>query len=95
MYDRRMEADMKQILIIEYDKQLAEITRDMLESYDYAVEIIQTCDQAFAVLREHSYQLLLLDINLPDGTDFDVCEKLREASRGSPENKKSGSDTSD
>lgn len=44
MYDRRMEADMKQILIIEDDKQLAEITRDMLESYDYAVEIVQTCD---------------------------------------------------
>lgn len=72
---------MKQILIIEDDKQLAEITRDMLESYDYAVEIVQTCDQAFAILREHSYQLLLLDVNLPDGTGFDVCKELREASR--------------
>lgn len=72
---------MKQILIIEDDQKLAEITRDMLESYDYAVNIVQTCDQAFAILREHSYQLILLDVNLPDGTGFDVCRELREASR--------------
>ncbi len=72
---------MKEILIIEDDFQLAEITKDMLESYDYTVDVVQTCDQAYAILRKHSYHVILLDVNLPDGTGFDVCRELREASR--------------
>lgn len=77
----KSEVPMKEILIIEDDFQLAEITKDMLESYDYTVDVVQTCDQAYAILRKHSYHVILLDVNLPDGTGFDVCRELREASR--------------
>lgn len=77
----KSEVPMKEILIIEDDFQLVEITKDMLESYDYTVDVVQTCDQAYAILRKHSYHVILLDVNLPDGTGFDVCRELREASR--------------
>ena len=71
----------KRILIIEDDNDLADITKDMLESYGYDVQIVVNCGQAFDILVREQFQLLLMDINLPDGSGFDVCRELRQMSR--------------
>ncbi|MDE5597170.1 MAG: response regulator transcription factor, partial [Lachnospiraceae bacterium] len=71
----------KQILIIEDDSDLAFITRDMLENYGYEVEIAGSCEEAFDLLTDRQFKLLLMDINLPDGSGFDVCRELRRMSR--------------
>lgn len=71
----------KRILIIEDDIDLAGITRDMLESYGYGTEIVTDCGQAFDILVKERFQLVLMDINLPDGSGFDVCRELRHMSR--------------
>ena len=68
------------ILIVDDDVDLSAIIRDMLENYGYTVSIAEDCGRAFAMLTDHSYELILLDINLPDGTGFEVCEELREVS---------------
>ena len=70
----------KQILIIEDDSDLAFITRDMLENYGYEVEIAGSCEEAFDLLTDRQFKLLLMDINLPDGSGFDVCRELRRMS---------------
>ncbi len=72
---------MRRILIIDDDKALSDITKDMLEQYEYKVEQAYSVDEAFTVLTDTRFDLLLLDINLPDGTGFDVCEELRKVSR--------------
>lgn len=69
------------ILIVDDDVDLAFIIRDMLEGYGYTVSVAESCERAFAMLTDTSFQLILLDINLPDGTGFEVCEELREVSQ--------------
>lgn len=70
----------EKILIVEDDRDLAQITADMLEAYQYQVTIVTCCEEAFAQLTKKRYHLILLDINLPDGTGFEVCQELRKAS---------------
>ena len=71
---------MRRILIIDDDTALSDITKDMLEQYEYEVEQAYSVSEAFAALTDTRFDLLLLDINLPDGTGFEVCEELRRVS---------------
>ena len=70
----------KRILIIDDDEDLSLIISDMLESYGYHVTCATTCEEAFSLLEEQVYHLILLDINLPDATGFEVCKELRTVS---------------
>lgn len=71
----------RKILLVEDDEELAAITADMLRAYDYSVKTVGSCDEAYEALTKEQYALMILDINLPDGTGFEVCEELRAASR--------------
>lgn len=71
---------MRNILIIEDDIDFAEIIRDMLEGYGYRVSIVNTCEAAYEILKDSQFHLILMDINLPDGTGFEVCKELRAVS---------------
>lgn len=70
----------KHILIIDDDEDLSFIICEMLEGYGYQVTHAGTTEQAFSLLEENTYHLILLDINLPDGTGFEVCKELRRVS---------------
>lgn len=70
----------KQILIIDDDEDLSFIISDMLESYGYAVTSVPDSEAAFQLLSENIYHLILLDINLPDITGFELCRELRRVS---------------
>lgn len=71
----------RKLLIIEDDADLAAITGDMLQGYGYDVYFARNCEQAFEILTDRQFDLLLMDINLPDGSGFDVCRELRGASK--------------
>lgn len=71
----------KRILITEDDGDLANITKDMLEQYGYEVRIAKDCEQTFTILTDEKFDLLLVDINLPDGSGFEVCGELRRISK--------------
>ena len=71
----------KRILIIEDDKDLAAITGDMLQNYGYEIQTAPNCEYAFDILTHEQFHLLLVDINLPDGSGFDVCRELRRVSK--------------
>ena len=68
------------ILIIDDDADLTFIMADMLSGYGYKVESVTSVEEAFSVLEKKSFQLLILDINLPDGTGFELCSELRKVS---------------
>lgn len=72
---------MKSILIVDDDKELAFITGEMLTNYGYQVDTVTTIDETYEILKDKQYQLILLDINLPDGNGFEVCEELRRISK--------------
>lgn len=70
----------KRIMIIDDDEDLSFIISDMLESYGYSVDCAADGDAAFELLSGNTYHLILLDINLPGTTGFELCKDLRETS---------------
>lgn len=71
---------MRRILIIDDDKELSDITKDMLSDYEYEVEQAYSIEEAYEVLTNGIYDVILLDINLPDGEGYEVCRELRKVS---------------
>lgn len=70
----------KNILIVDDDEDLSFIISEMLESYGYQVTSVPSGTKAFEMLSENTYHLILLDINLPETTGFELLEELREHS---------------
>jgi DNA-binding response OmpR family regulator len=68
----------KQILVIDDDEDLSYIICDMLENYGYSVSSAKDGDSAFSLLTDHAFHLILMDINLPGMTGFDICKELRK-----------------
>ena len=68
------------ILIIDDDKELGEITSDMLEAYGYEVTKVLDSTEAYEILSNKVFQLIILDINLPFETGFEVCKEIRKVS---------------
>jgi DNA-binding response OmpR family regulator len=77
----KKEAEKKKvILIIEDDMDLAMIVSDMLEDYGYGTVHAKDGQEAYELLADRRFDLILLDINLPFGTGFEVCLELRKVS---------------
>ena len=70
----------REILIIDDDKDLAMIIIDMLTDQGFGVTHVGSGEEAFEILTERSFHLILLDINLPDAVGFEVCRELRRVS---------------
>ncbi|MCR5249460.1 MAG: response regulator transcription factor [Lachnospiraceae bacterium] len=71
---------MREILIVDDDKDIAMIITDMLTDHGYHVTHAPDSETAFKLLSQKSFHLILLDINLPDALGFDVCKELRRVS---------------
>lgn len=69
---------MKRILIIEDDETIAAIERDYLVLNEFEVDIVGTGREGIARGRSGNYDLILLDLMLPEMDGFAVCRILRE-----------------
>ncbi len=69
---------MKKILIVEDDTLLNKTLAYNLVSYGYEVVSANNCASARYHLRENHLDLILLDINLPDGSGLDLCREIKE-----------------
>ena len=65
------------ILIVEDHYELASTLCEFLEEHGFVIDHARNLDAARNLLRQHPYHILLLDINLPDGSGYDLCEWLR------------------
>lgn len=70
----------KHILIVDDDEDLSFVIADMLTAYGYEVTTVADSETAFDLLSENVYHLLLLDINMPGTTGFEICKELRKVS---------------
>ncbi len=70
----------RNIMIIDDDEDLSFIISEMLEGYGYCVTCAENSERAFALLSQNAFHLILLDINLPDTTGFELCKELRQVS---------------
>lgn len=71
---------MTRILLLEDDASLIDGLEYALGKNGFEINSVRTVRGAMECLRESgTYDLLLLDVTLPDGTGFDVCETVRAA----------------
>lgn len=74
---------MQRILIIEDDFSLNRTLAYSLQSSNYLVDSAYTLKEAIEYLKNNTYLLLILDVNLPDGSGFKDLYKLKEYSDAS------------
>ncbi|NCB50862.1 MAG: response regulator transcription factor [Clostridia bacterium] len=71
---------MTHILLIEDDASIIEIIQYYLsEGGAYEVEAVQDAESALAAVRHGLFDLILLDVMLPDLNGVELCAKLRES----------------
>ncbi|MBE7726720.1 MAG: response regulator transcription factor [Enterocloster citroniae] len=76
---------MNKILLLEDDVSLIDGLVYSLKKNGFDIEVARTVREAFQYLSElNQYDLLILDVTLPDGTGFDVCEKVRKCNQQIP-----------
>jgi len=65
------------ILVVEDEPKVAQFIRNGLAEEQLAVDIAPTAARAVECARATTYDLLILDVMLPDGSGFDVCRRVR------------------
>ena len=71
---------MTDILIVEDNKELADLLCDFLRAENYTVSVAQTGEKALSLYERYGARLIVLDIMLPGIDGFAVCRKIREES---------------
>ena len=76
---------MSKILLLEDDISLVDGLKYSLKKNGFETEIVRTVSEALNSIENiGKYDLLILDITLPDGTGFDVCEAVRRQGQQVP-----------
>lgn len=72
---------MSNILLLEDDLSLINGLSFALRKQGYGLEVARTIKEVDTVWAEGKYDLLILDVSLPDGSGFEICEKVRQTSK--------------
>ncbi|NCB32928.1 MAG: response regulator transcription factor, partial [Erysipelotrichia bacterium] len=72
---------MSKILLLEDDLSLVDGLSYSFRIQHYDVDVARTVSEANSLWSKNIYDLLVLDVTLPDGTGFDVCKKVRCSSK--------------
>lgn len=67
-------------LIIDDETDLAGMTCEYFQAFGVACAYVDSSEKYFSFIKENTADLLLLDINLKDGSGFSLCRKIREQS---------------
>lgn len=73
----------KRILIVDDDQEILALLKEMLERHNFHVSTADSAkamQQQFNVHSENLFDMLLLDVMLPDGDGIELCKDLRENS---------------
>ena len=69
---------MDKILIVEDEKEIADLERDYLEIAGFDVDILNDGKDAIKGIKENNYNLLILDLMLPNTNGFEICKNVRD-----------------
>ena len=75
---KRQVHGMREILLLEDDGALGRGIQLALQSPDVAITLTGTLSQARETLAQKKFDLLILDVNLPDGSGLDLLREVRQ-----------------
>ena len=68
---------MNRILLAEDNDNLRELITDFLSEHEYEVDAVADGEDAWEMVLTKSYQLILLDVMMPDLSGFEVAQRLK------------------
>jgi two-component system OmpR family response regulator len=71
---------MHRILLIDDDEKLAELLRQYFAQFDFELASATRPSEGLAMLEQADYELVILDIMLPEMDGFEVCKTIRRDS---------------
>lgn len=74
----------EKIFLLEDDAYLRDGLSEMLSGQGYAVKAAETISQARGIIASGVFDLIILDVMLPDGSGLDLCASLRASGVTSP-----------
>lgn len=66
------------VLLVEDEVPLAKLVCEYLEDEGFETDHTVKASQAMELLDKHDFDVLILDINLPDMSGFEFCKKIRQ-----------------
>lgn len=69
------------ILLVEDDLSLINGLSFAIKKQGYELDIARTSCEADEIWSDGRYDLVILDVSLPDGSGFDICRKIRQTSK--------------
>lgn len=72
------------ILLVDDETRLRQAIARSLVAHGHRVDEAASCHEAIEAVGRASYSVLLVDVNLPDATGWDVLRELRKAGRSIP-----------
>ncbi len=72
---------MNKILLLEDDLSLIDGLTFAFEKHGFETDTAKTLDEAKKLYADGKYDLLVLDVSLPDGTGFEFCKRVRRSSK--------------
>ena len=76
---------MSRLLLVEDDLSLVDGLTYSLKKNGFEVEVVHTVREAVSnISKLDKYALIILDVTLPDGTGFEICEKIRKQNQAIP-----------
>lgn len=73
-----------QILVIEDEPQIASFIRKGLEAENYQVQVCHTGENGLETCQKKEFDLIILDLMLPDVSGEQICQKLRKKNIKTP-----------
>lgn len=75
---------MKRILLVEDEENLHEAIKLNLDIEGYRVNSVYSGKEAINISKERKFDLIILDVMLPDVNGFDICETIRLNDKNTP-----------
>lgn len=72
------------ILVVEDQKRLGQFLKKSFTEHFYTATWVQSCAEARDVLSESGYDVIVLDLSLPDGDGLDLLREWRKAGFNEP-----------
>ena len=72
---------MKRILLVEDDLSLVNGLSFAVKKQGYLLDVAHTSSETNRLWENEKYDLVILDVSLPDGSGFDICRRIRQASK--------------